>query len=101
MFYFLSGLDATKATSSVHAYQFLSVQPIAITALRIGEALGNNIIHCLVFGLIMTGTEHDLLTKFLKMKPLNFVCSYMDYAFNLIEDWYEKLYKWVLLRCTV
>lgn len=40
-----------------------------------GKAIRNKIFHRLVLGPVMTGTDRDMLTKLLKIKPPTFVSS--------------------------
>lgn len=67
--------------------------PTIIIALRISEALGTEIFPCLVLGPIMTRTDHDMLTKFLEIKPHTFVGSEIEDKFEFIVDCYKILYK--------
>lgn len=69
---FLSGFLGTGATPLVLVFKSLVVDPIIPMAFRIDESLGNNIFPYLILCLVMIAMKHDLLTKFLKMKPLIF-----------------------------
>lgn len=51
-----------------------------------GAALATKIFSYLMLGSVMIGTEHDILTKFLKMTPLTFVGFEMVDAFEFLVD---------------
>lgn len=61
MISFFSGLEDTRATLVMLAYQFPGPQPTVIVALRMGEALGTKILPHPMLGLVMTRTECDML----------------------------------------
>lgn len=65
----------------------------AIVSLKMGEALGTSIFPCLVLDLIMIRIEHDMLTKFVKMKPLIFVGFETKDKFKFIVNYNERLDK--------
>lgn len=50
------------------------------------KALRVEIFPLLVLGNLMTGTEHDMLTKFLKMKPSTFIDFEIENVFEFIVD---------------
>lgn len=67
--FFLSGLAGIGATPIVPTFQVFAVYPTFTLATKIDDSLGTNVFPCTFLGLIMTGTKHELLTKFLKIKP--------------------------------
>lgn len=51
-----------------------------------------------VLGPIIIGTEHDILTKFLKMKSTTFVSSNIEDAFQFVVDCNKGLYKMDIIK---
>lgn len=49
--------------------------------------------HHSILGSLMTGNEHEVLCKFLKMKPLVFLSFEMVDSFKFIIDCHESLHK--------
>lgn len=49
---------------------------------------------------MMNGTVYELLTNFLKMKPLSFQGIEFEDAFEFTIDLYECLHKWALFSNT-
>lgn len=66
--------------------------------LSIDEASGTNAFPCQVLSLMITGTEHDMLTKFLKMKPQTFQGTEYENPFEFVMDCYERLHKMGIVR---
>lgn len=69
---FLSGIAGTRATPIILVYQALDIHPTITMAPTMDEALGIGVFPHLVLGSVMIGTKHELLTKFLKIKPPTF-----------------------------
>ena len=66
---------------------------VAGTAPKSSEIVGNDDFFHPFFGLVMTENEHDMLTKFLKLKTPIFLGSETQNAYEFILDCYEKMYK--------
>lgn len=58
-----------------------------------GEALRTKIFPRTMLGVVMTGNKHDMLSKFLKMKPLTCVGFETKHVFEMIVDCHERLPK--------
>lgn len=65
---YLKGLVCTRVLPSVQATQTPTNSPMAITFLKAGGIRGNDAFFCPLLGPIMTGNEHEMLTKLLKLK---------------------------------
>lgn len=68
---FLMGLDGLGMIPT----QSPTKPPVARTAPKMGEVKGNDAFFCPLLGSVMIGNEHDMLTKFLMLKPLLFLGS--------------------------
>ena len=66
---------------------------VAGTAPKSSEIVGNDDFFHPFFGLVMTENEHDMLTKFLKLKTPIFHGSETEDAYEIIIEYYERLYK--------
>lgn len=66
---------------------------VAGTAPKSSEIVGNDDFFHPFFGLVMTENEHDMLTKFLKLKPLVFPYSENGDAYDFILYFNERLRK--------
>lgn len=72
---FLKGLTGLGVLPSVQATQALTNSHLAITAPKVGGIGGNDVFFRPLLGSVMTGNEHEMLTKFLKLKPPVFLGS--------------------------
>ena len=73
--------------------QALANPPVASIAPKTGGTIGNNVFLPPLLGKVMVGNEHDMLNKFLKLKPLVFLGFESEVAYEFIFDYYERLYK--------
>uniref|UniRef100_M1DW98 Uncharacterized protein n=1 Tax=Solanum tuberosum TaxID=4113 RepID=M1DW98_SOLTU len=70
--------------------QALTNPHITSTAPKVGGTGGNDAFFCLLLGSVMIGNEHEMLTKFLKLKPPVFLGSKNEDAYKM------PLWRWVL-----
>lgn len=73
--------------STVPTYLHLRVQYVAIVAPRRDDFSKIKAFPCLGLGHVMSGTRYDMLTKFLKMKPLTFIGSKTEDIFKFSIDY--------------
>ncbi|KAK4706576.1 hypothetical protein R3W88_033865 [Solanum pinnatisectum] len=72
---FLKGLAGPKVLPSAQATQAPVNPPIAITTLKMGGNISTDDFFRPLLGFVMIGNEHEMLTKFLKLKPSVFLGS--------------------------
>ena len=69
------------------------VQHAAIMAPRMDASLDIGTFPCLTIGPIMTNDQHELLSKFLKLKPPVFKGAESEDAYDFLVDCHEILHK--------
>ena len=93
---YLSGLSdqcQTPPVFSAPAPQVPGVQYAAAVAPRIDASLEVDTFPRLTTGPIMTNDQHDLFSKFLKLKPPVFKGAESEDAYDFLVDCHELLHK--------
>ena len=78
---------------SAPAPQVLEAQHAAAVAPRMDASLGVGTFPRLTTGPIMTSDQHELFTKFLKLKPPVFKGAESEDAYDFLVDFHELLHK--------
>lgn len=90
---FFSELEGIGTMLTVPAVQNLGVQHAAVVAPRIKEMSRSDIFLRQVVGPLMTGDEHDLFYKFIKMNPSILYVIESEDAYEYIINCHERLYR--------
>ena len=93
---YISGLSdqgQTPPVFSAPAPQVPGVQHAAVVAPHMDASLEVGTFPRLTIGSIMTGNQHDLFTKFLKLKPPVFKGAESKDAYDFLVDCHELLHK--------
>ena len=93
---YLSGLSdqgQTPPVFSAPAPQVLGVQHAAAMALRMDASSEVGTFPRLTTWPIMTSDQHELFTKFLKLKPPVFKGSKSEESYDFLVDYHELLHK--------
>ena len=93
---YLSGLSDQGQTPPVFfapAPQVPGVQHAATVAPRIDSSLEVGTFPRLTTGSIMTSNQHELFTKFIKLKPPVFKGAESEDAYDFLVHWHEMLHK--------
>ena len=98
---YLSGLSdqgQTPPVFSAPAPQVEGVQHAAAVAPRMDETLEEGTFPRLTTGSIMTGDQHELFIKFLKLKPPVFKGFEYGDAYDFLVDCHELLHKMDIVK---
>ena len=90
---FLKGLDGLRMPPSVQATQAPTNSPVARTAPKVGQTGGNDDFFHPLLGSIMNRNEHEILTKYLKLKHSVFLGFESEDEYEFILDCYGRLQK--------
>ena len=90
---YLSGLGKIPPVFSAPAPQVQGVQHAAAVAPRMDASLEVGTFPRLTTGSIMTGDQHELFIKFLKLKPPVFKGAESEDAYDFLFDFHELLHK--------
>ena len=90
---FLKGLVSTGVLPSIQETQSPFNPPIYITTPKARRNVRNDALFHSLLVSVKTGNENDMLTKFLKLKPLVFPYSENGDAYDFILYFNERLRK--------
>ena len=86
-------MDGPGILPSVQATQAFTNPHVANTTPKTGKTGGNDAFFHPFLCLVMKRNEHDMLSKFLKLEPQEFLGLDTKDAYEFILNCYERLYK--------
>lgn len=89
----MSFLKGFAGLGTLPSFQALANPPIVVHVPKSGKIGGNDAFFRSLFGSVMIGNDHDMLIKCLKLKTPIFHGSETEDAYEIIIEYYERLYK--------